>query len=78
MFHNRFEHIHPFTDGNGRVGRLVLNWMLIKDGYGTILFRNRNRIAYFSALSKGDEGRYKNLLTLASNAYADTITELIK
>lgn len=78
IFHNRFEHIHPFTDGNGRVGRLILNWMLIKDGYGTILFRNRNRIAYFSALDKGDYGRYRNLLTLASNTYADTISELTK
>ena len=78
IFHNRFEHIHPFTDGNGRVGRLVLNWMLIKDGYGTILFRNRNRTAYFNALNKGDDGRYRNLLTLASKTYADTITELTK
>lgn len=76
IFHNRFEHIHPFTDGNGRVGRLILNWMLIKDGYGTILFRNRNRIAYFGALDKGDEGRYRNLLTLASEVYVDTIDEL--
>jgi Fic family protein len=78
IFHNRFERIHPFTDGNGRVGRLILNWMLIKDGYGTILFRNRNRIAYFSALDKGDEGRYRNLLTLASKTYVDTIMELTK
>ncbi|HMO78222.1 MAG TPA: Fic family protein [Candidatus Paceibacterota bacterium] len=78
IFHNRFEHIHPFTDGNGRVGRLILNWMLIKDGYGVILVRNRNRISYFSALAKGDEGRYRNLLTLASKAYVDTITELTK
>lgn len=78
IFHNRFEHIHPFTDGNGRVGRMMLNWMLIKDGYGTILFRNRNRIAYFGALDKGDEGRYRNLLTLASKTYIDTISELTK
>jgi fido (protein-threonine AMPylation protein) len=73
LFHNRFEHIHPFTDGNGRVGRLILNWMLIKDGYGPILFRHRNRFAYFSALDKGDEGRYRNLLTLAGATYSDTI-----
>ena len=78
IFHNRFEHIHPFTDGNGRVGRLLLNWMLIKDGYGTILFRNRNRLAYFGSLDKGDEGRYRNLLTLAGKTYVNTITELTK
>ena len=76
IFHNRFEHIHPFTDGNGRVGRLILNWMLLKDGYGVILLRNRSRTAYFGALDKGDEGRYRNLLTLASKTYTDTITEI--
>jgi Fic family protein len=78
VFHNRFEHIHPFTDGNGRVGRLILNWMLLKESYGTILFRNRNRVAYFSALDKGDEGRYRNLLTLATKTYVDTIDQLKK
>lgn len=78
IFHNRFEHIHPFTDGNGRVGRLILNWMLLQEGYGVILFKNRNRVAYFNALDKGDEGRYRNLLTLASEIYVDTISEIIK
>jgi Fic family protein len=76
IFHNRFEHIHPFTDGNGRVGRLILNWMLLKDGYGVILFRNRNRVAYFSALDKGDDGRYRSLLTLAIKTYIDTISDV--
>jgi Fic family protein len=76
IFHNRFEHIHPFTDGNGRVGRLILNWMLLKDGYGVILFRHRNRVTYFSALDKGDEGRYRNLLTLANKTYTDTISSV--
>lgn len=78
VFHNRFELIHPFTDGNGRVGRLILNWMLLQDGYGVILFKNRNRVAYFNALDKGDEGQYRNLLTLASETYVDTISNIIK
>ena len=78
IFHNRFEHTHPFTDGNGRVGRLLLNQMLLKEGYGVILFKNRNRTAYFNALDKGDESRYRKLLALASKAYSDTITELTK
>jgi len=78
IFHNKFEHIHPFTDGNGRVGRLLLNWMLMDRGYGFILFKSSVKTAYMSALDKGDEGRYRNLLKLSTNTYHTTIKEFIR
>jgi len=56
-FHQRFEKIHPFEDGNGRTGRLIFNWMLLKAGYPPILFKKKNRKAYFTALDHADEGR---------------------
>lgn len=77
IFHNRFERIHPFTDGNGRIGRLILNWMLMQSGYGVILFKNQNRRAYFNALDDGDEGRYRNILALATDTYKNTVTDII-
>jgi Fic family protein len=37
LFHHDFEMIHPFSDGNGRVGREVLNFMLMREGYPKLL-----------------------------------------
>jgi fido (protein-threonine AMPylation protein) len=72
-FHDSFEHIHPFEDGNGRVGRLLFNWMLNKNGYGAILFRNKNRRAYFEALNQADEGRPRKLYRHSMRAYKRTM-----
>ncbi|MFH1946671.1 MAG: Fic family protein [Candidatus Magasanikbacteria bacterium] len=56
-FHQRFELIHPFEDGNGRVGRLLFNWILLQQNYSPILFLYKNRRRYFNALNQADEGR---------------------
>ena len=49
-FHAMFERIHPFNDGNGRVGRLVLNFMLQTDGYPAVALKNDVAGAYKKAL----------------------------
>lgn len=56
-FHQRFELIHPFEDGNGRVGRLLFNWILLQQKYPPILFLYQNRKKYFNALNQADGGR---------------------
>ena len=56
-FHQRFERIHPFEDGNGRTGRLLFNYILLQYGYLPVLFLYQNRQAYFNALNQADEGR---------------------
>jgi Fic family protein len=52
LIHNQFEFIHPFEDGNGRVGRLLLNYVLLRHGYPpiNILFEDRGR--YYHCLQK--------------------------
>lgn len=48
--HYRLVSVHPFTDGNGRTARLLMNLMLLKSGYSPIIIRPRDRKRYLSAL----------------------------
>ncbi len=50
VIHNQFENIHPFRDGNGRVGRILLNNILIKHGLPPININFKNRIEYYASL----------------------------
>lgn len=56
LLHNRVARVHPFTDGNGRVARLLLNWALVKGKLPPVILEVRNREAYYSALEKGNAG----------------------
>lgn len=50
VVHNQFENIHPFQDGNGRVGRLLLNNVLLKHDLPPLNIEMRNRAQYYAAL----------------------------
>ena len=54
-FHARFENIHPFADGNGRVGRTLLNYWLLINDYPPIIIYEEDRRAYYDALQAYDE-----------------------
>jgi fido (protein-threonine AMPylation protein) len=66
--HHLFEAIHPFTDGNGRVGRLILNFMLVQKGYPPALILKDWRTGYISALQKADNGDYNPLVNIVGVA----------
>lgn len=52
--HLTFEHIHPFVDGNGRIGRVINNYLLIREGYVPINIKFVDRRRYYDAFSEFD------------------------
>ena len=54
-FHAKFENIHPFADGNGRTGRLVMNYLLLLNDHPPVIIHEEDRKGYYSALEAWDE-----------------------
>ncbi len=76
--HGVFERIHPFEDGNGRVGRLLINIILISCGYPPLIIRKTQRIAYFKALEAFDHGHHDKLYRFLIEKYKQTYEQFFK
>ncbi len=80
IFHHKFEKIHPFFDGNGRTGRMLMNAILLEAHYPPAIIRKKNRPIYLDVLSKADAAgleeatpnTYKNLVEFIAGEYTDT------
>jgi hypothetical protein len=75
--HCRFEQIHPFLDGNGRTGRLVLNLILVRLGYPPAIIYKRQRSEYLRALDRADAGDCGALGELVARAILDNLYKFV-
>jgi len=88
-FHLDFETIHPFCDGNGRMGRVIVNYQLMRSGFPNIIIRDKEKQAYYRAFGEYHDSKkaksMEKLITLAlteslhkriAYLYGDRITSL--
>ena len=60
QFHLNFESIHPFNDGNGRIGRVLINYQLMQLGFPPIIIRDKEKTIYYEGFKEYREKR-KNI-----------------
>ena len=75
--HARFEQVHPFLDGNGRAGRLLLNLMLVRLGYPPAIVYKADRERYLAALRRADTGDPGPLGELLARAVLDNLYKFV-
>jgi len=77
IVHDRFEQIHPFLDGNGRTGRLILNLLLVRLGYPPAIIYTNQRTAYLRALRRAYQGEPGALGELVARAVLDNLYKFV-
>lgn len=75
--HGAFERAHPFLDGNGRAGRLLMNLLLVRFGYPPVVIYTRDRTRYLDALRRADRGDPGPLGEIIARAVLDNLYRFV-
>ena len=80
VFHHKFEKVHPFMDGNGRTGRMIMNYILLKNSLPPTIIHKKTRKEYLEAMREADlcdiwkldEKKYAELINYGIDEFIET------
>ncbi|MDP3741722.1 MAG: Fic family protein, partial [Candidatus Micrarchaeota archaeon] len=76
--HNKFVQVHPFTDGNGRTARLLMNWVLMKSKLPPVIIEAKNKQEYYNVIEAADKGNEKPFAEFLAKELLQQYTNLEK
>jgi Fic family protein len=76
--HHELAKIHPFIDGNGRTARLILNLILLKNGYPICSIKRTERPRYYEAMSEADLGNYDPIVEIVAESCGELFAEYVR
>lgn len=77
-FHLEFETIHPFMDGNGRIGRVLINYQLLRLGFPQVIIRDKEKQMYYKSFTQYRDDRKVNIMeTILAHALMESLHKRI-
>ncbi|XP_057369297.1 protein adenylyltransferase Fic-like [Daphnia carinata] len=73
LAHYKLVHIHPFSDGNGRTSRLLMNLILMQSGYPPVIIRKQDRAKYYDYLQQANEGDVRPFIRFIAHCAEQTL-----